>query len=70
MRGFRLIEANRRAEKLIRILHKDGLTAEEFARFRGTYRKTPKPCSCSMCGHTRKHCGLTIQELRQEQESI
>ena len=25
---------------------------------------TPHPCSCWMCGHQRKHHGLTIQEKK------
>lgn len=69
MRGHRLQEANRRATRLVRLLH-EGLTDEEFVRFRGRYRKTPKPCSCGMCGHKRKHMGPTIQELRHSQEAL
>lgn len=32
--------------------------------------KTATPCSCFLCGHTRKHFGVTMQEKRKMQEQI
>ncbi|WP_215779105.1 hypothetical protein [Paludibacterium sp. B53371] len=31
----------------------------------GLAAATPKPCSCWMCGHARRHHGRTMQERRQ-----
>lgn len=31
----------------------------------GMFAKTPKMCSCFMCGNQRKHNGPTMQERRQ-----
>lgn len=30
----------------------------------GMFAKTPKMCSCFMCGNRRKHQGPTLQEIR------
>ncbi len=43
-----------------------GIPADASPRVRGVRARTPKRCSCWMCGHQRKHHGKTIQERRAE----
>jgi len=44
-----------------------GIPASGSARVRGIRARTPKRCSCWMCGHLRKHHGLTLQERKAAQ---
>jgi len=63
MIGNRLIEANHKADKALSEREYYRLTGE---RMRGMLRKTRCFCSCWMCGHQRKHFGVTMQERRLE----
>ena len=63
MIGNRIVEANHKADKALSKLESHRLTG---ARMRGMLRKTRCFCSCWMCGHRRKHEGLTIQERKLE----
>jgi 4-hydroxyphenylpyruvate dioxygenase-like putative hemolysin len=67
-----LLEANRRAEKRMKkwkLWYDTLFSKEETEKFRiaekRRLRKTPKACSCWMCGNPRKHLNeITRQELQ------
>ena len=42
----------------------DNTNGNGSPRHRGIHYRTPKACSCWMCGHQRRHHGPGIQELR------
>lgn len=47
--------------------HPNGRYPEDITPARvGKVASAKQACSCSMCGHTRRHEGPTLQELRQE----
>lgn len=66
-RRFQIEQAKRRARARIRrwtTWHAEwGPGVEE--RLVGIYARTPKPCSCIMCGNPRRHFGArALQERR------
>lgn len=71
MRGYRLQQANRIAQKAMRHRTYSYLVKNvghhEYKHVLGILRKTRKRCSCWMCGNRRKYEGLSIQELRQNE---
>jgi len=65
MIGHRVYEANKVSKKAVEVWERQTYQ-EADDRIRGQYRKTQCFCSCWMCGHRRKHEGLTIQERKLE----
>lgn len=75
MLGKRLEKGILKAEQILRFRENnwygfDNLTEEERNRIRGLLKKTPKACSCWMCGNPRKYFGeIPLRESRQIMEA-
>jgi len=50
----RLRQANKVANRLLKIYHPYEMDEERTNHFRGIYRKVRKHCSCPLCGNPRK----------------
>jgi hypothetical protein len=65
--AYRRHHRERIKAKRIRQFRKYGKELVEDPKSLGKLIRTPKPCSCAMCGNPRKHFGeKTLQEKKQK----
>lgn len=58
------IKKARSAYEVAKLAASDGLDARRIERHRARLARTPKPCSCWMCGNPRKWLGEVTKQER------